>query len=271
MTLRPTPSVVRILDSQQPSASFNGRCALTVMAKAPVPGKVKTRLSPPLTPEQAAELNAAFLRDTLANLGAAAAACHADCVVSYTPVGQEAAFAGILPPSTLLLPQRGDGFGERLLATATDLLQCGYTAVCLIDSDSPTVPTAAFVQAVETLLRGAAGGESPVTLGWSDDGGYYLIGLTQPHARLFADITWSTDAVSRQTEERAAELGLPLTRLATWYDVDDAQSLARLHAELRGDPGTPTGYAAEHTRRFLLQLQAHTAAEATLRSVDAAR
>jgi glycosyltransferase A (GT-A) superfamily protein (DUF2064 family) len=111
------------------------------------------------------------------------------------------------------------------------------------------------VQAVQTLLQGAGNGTEPVALGWSDDGGYYLIGLTRPHARLFEDITWSTDAVSRQTEERAAEAALPLTRLTTWYDVDDAQSLARLQAEMRGDTGVPVGYAAEHTRQFLLRME----------------
>ncbi len=254
MTDSPTASIFRILDPDQPGDTFAGRCALTVMAKAPVPGKVKTRLSPPLTPQQAASLNAAFLRDTLANLAAAAAQTPADCVVSYTPVGQEQAFEGILPAATLLIPQRGDGFGERLLATAADLFRCGYTAVCLIDSDSPTVPTQAFVHAVQALLQGGDKREEPVVLGCSDDGGYYLIGLTRPHARLFADIAWSTDAVSRQTEERAAEVGLPLTRLTPWYDVDDAQSLARLQAEMRGDPGVPAGYAAGHTRQFLLQM-----------------
>jgi rSAM/selenodomain-associated transferase 1 len=266
-----TPSLFRILDPEQQNAVFSGRCALTVMAKAPVPGKVKTRLSPPLTSEQAAGLNAAFLRDTMANLGAAAEQAPADCVVSYTPVGQEAAFQGILPASTLLIPQRGDGFGERLLATATDLFRCGYSAVCLIDSDSPTVPTEAFVQAVGSLLGGEVESKEPVVLGWSDDGGYYLIGLTRPHARLFAEIAWSTEAVARQTEERAAELGLPVTRLTTWYDVDDAGSLARLEAEMRGDPGVPAGYAAQHTQRFLQEMNRAMPQESVAGSVDASR
>ena len=91
------------------------------------------------------------------------------------------------------------------------------------------------MQAVQSLLGSEAVSQEPVVLGWSDDGGYYLIGLTRPHARLFAEIAWSTEAVARQTEERAAELGLPVTRLTTWYDVDDAGSLARLQAEMRGD------------------------------------
>ena len=240
-----------ILDPARCDARFSGRCALTVMAKAPVPGRVKTRLCPPLTAEQAAALNTHFLRDTMASLGLAAEQCPADCVVSYTPVGEEAAFRGILPPGTLLLPQRGDGFGERLLTTAADLFACGFSAVCLIDSDSPTVPTEEFVRAVETLLPAPGAVADCVVLGRSDDGGYYLLGLTAPHARLFADITWSTAAVAEESEERAAELALPLTRLRTWFDVDDASSLERLRRELAGEPGTPRGYAAPHTRGFL--------------------
>ncbi len=244
----------RILDPAAASSEFTGRCAFTVMAKAPVPGKVKTRLSPPLTPHQAAALNADFLRDTLANLDAAAAHCFADCVVSYTPIGQEDAFTGILPPNTLLLPQRGDGFGERLLATAADLFACGYSAVCLIDSDSPTVPTAEFIHAARTLLL--TPGEQRVVLGRSDDGGYYLIGLTSPEPRLFAEITWSTAAVADETETRAAQIGLPVTLLRTWYDVDDAASLSRLQKEASGDPSVPAGYPAPCTRAFLLALAA---------------
>ncbi len=238
----------RILDPSTHAPEFTGQCAFTVMAKAPVPGRVKTRLSPALTPHEAASLNAAFLRDTLANLGAAAAECAARCVVSYTPVGHEDAFVGILPETTLLVPQRGDGFGERLLFTAQDLLAIGFASVCLIDSDRPTVPTREFIRAAQALAE-----QDCTVLGRSDDGGYYLLGLRALHARLFADITWSTEVVAAQTAERATELALPLVELAPWYDVDDAASLARLRAELTGNT---LGYAAPHTRAFLQALDA---------------
>ncbi len=236
----------RILAPLRPDPSLAGRCAFTVMAKAPIPGRVKTRLTPPLSPEQAAALNKAFLRDTLGNLQEAAREVgEANCVVSYTPVGEEARFQGVLPATALLLPQRGQGFGERLLLTATDLFACGFGAVCLIDSDSPTVPTAEFVKAARALR------EKTVVLGRSDDGGYYLLGLREPYAALFERIDWSTERVGAQTAERAREAGLSLAELATWYDVDDARTLARLRAELAA--GGP-GYPAPHTRALLAEL-----------------
>ena len=242
------------LAANESGREFANRCAFAVMSKAPVPGKVKTRLSPPLTPTEAAALNAEFLRDTLVNLGAAAEVCNAAPVVSYTPVGEEDAFAGILPPGTLLVPQHGGDFGERLLHTAEDLFRCGFHAVCLIDSDSPTVPTEEFVRAAETLLPAPGTSHDGVILGRSDDGGYYLLGMTRPHANLFARITWSTERVAAETAERAAELHLPLTHLRTWYDVDDRHSLERLRREMAGDADVPVGYPAPHTRGFLQTL-----------------
>jgi rSAM/selenodomain-associated transferase 1 len=234
-----------VLDASRRSPAFAGKCALTVMAKAPIPGKVKTRLSPPLSPMQAADLNACFLRDTVANLADAALSAPAEVVISYTPSGAEDAFAGILPEGTLLLPQRGDGFGQRLLATAIDLIACGFTSVCLIDSDSPTVPTREFIAAVRQLARPG----SRAVLGPSADGGYYLIGLQRPEANLFDRITWSTALVNRQTLERAAEIGLPVILLAEWYDIDDAASLAQLRAEFSQSPAP--GYPAPHTRAYM--------------------
>jgi uncharacterized protein len=243
-----------LLDASRPSVDFRNRCALTVMAKAPVAGQVKTRLIPPLTPEQAAGLNACFLRDRVASLADASASTGARWVISYAPTGEEAAFGGILPPGALLLPQRGNGFGERLLRAAEDLFACGFSSVCLIDSDSPTVPTAAFIRAAEEL---AAEGDR-VVLGPSDDGGYYLIGIKQRHGHLFEDIAWSTAAVAQQTRQRAERLGLPMTSLPTWYDVDDAPSLERLRRELllqdSEAPSPGAAYPVPFTRAYLQQI-----------------
>jgi rSAM/selenodomain-associated transferase 1 len=220
------------------------------MAKAPRPGKVKTRLSPPLTPEQASALNICFIRDTTENIRQVTEAGHSAGVVAYTPVGEEAAFDGLLPRDFQLIAQRGDGFGERLLHASRDLFACGFSAVCLIDSDSPTMPQGALLQAVEALLRAG----DRMVLGRSDDGGYYLLGIKRLHHRLFEQIDWSTERVSAQTLERAREIGLQVELLPTWYDVDDAATLERLRQELAAP--TSAGYDAKQTRGYLESLQA---------------
>jgi hypothetical protein len=219
------------------------------MAKAPHPGKVKTRLSPPLTPEQASALNICFIRDTTENIRQVTEAGNSAGVVAYTPIGDEAAFDGLLPPAFQLLAQRGDAFGERLLHASEDLFACGFSAVCLIDSDSPTMPQDALLQAVETLSRPG----DRMVLGGSDDGGYYLLGIKRLHHRLFEQIDWSTGRVLAQTLERAKEIGLDAELLPTWYDVDDAATLDRLRRELAAPTGA--GYNARHTRGYLESLQ----------------
>lgn len=225
---------------------------MTVMAKAPRPGRVKTRLSPPLRLDQTAALNVCFLRDTTENLASIAGSAG---LISYTPKGDEALFDGLLPETFGLVLQRGDGFGERLLAAAEDVLRIGYGAVCLIDSDSPTVPAAAYARAVEALAQPG----DRVVLGPSHDGGYYLIGLKQAHPEPFARITWSTGSVCEETVERCREAGLEVVLLPTWYDVDDAATLGILREELLNGTAPSfageRGYAAEHTRRFLRALE----------------
>jgi uncharacterized protein len=245
-----------VLDPAYPIGGLKHLCALTVMAKAPRAGKVKTRLSPPLTLEQTAALNIQFLRDTTANLATIPGSAG---LISYTPVGDEALFAGLLPHTFALVPQRGDGFGERLLAAASDILAIGYGAVCLIDSDSPTVPAAAYYQAVEALVQPG----DRVVLGPSDDGGYYLIGMKQPHAAPFERISWSTSSVYAETVERCHEARLEVVTLPAWYDVDDAATLELLRAELLEDRepsfATIAGYAAPHTCALLTEMAVATA------------
>lgn len=215
------------------------------MAKAPRPGKVKTRLSPPLTPGQASAINICFIRDTTENIQQVTEASHSAGLVAYTPLGEEPAFDGLLPPTFQLLAQRGDGFGERLLYVCEDLFACGFSAVCLIDSDSPTMPQHALLQAVERLSRPG----DRMVLGGEDDGGYYLVGIKRLHHRLFENIDWSTERVFAQTLERAGEISLPAELLPTWYDVDDAATLERLRRELAAPQ--VMGYDARHTRAYL--------------------
>jgi hypothetical protein len=247
----------RVLDPNLPDSGASGLCALAVMTKAPQAGRVKTRLVPPLTPEEAAELNRCFLRDTTATIADVCShrpvsdegkTARASAVAAYTPVGAESAYKDILPINFSFLPQRGNEFGERLYFAVEDLFNCGFDSVCLIDSDSPTVPAKNFQQAVEQLSMS----EDPVVLGPSDDGGYYLIGLKRPHRQLFEQIDWSTERVLNQTIDRATEIRLEVKLLPPGYDVDDAASLRRLCDELLAD--TKEADIAPYTRRFLATL-----------------
>jgi rSAM/selenodomain-associated transferase 1 len=233
-----------------------GICAIGVMAKAPQPGLAKTRLCPPLNPAQAAELSAAFLRDITENIALAAQAVPIHGCIAYAPAGAEGWFTGHIADGTSLvladgappMPPGVRGFGRCLLHAAQAILAAGFGAACLVNSDSPTLPTALLRQAADALL---ARGER-IVLGPADDGGYYLLGMQRPYARLFADIAWSTGDVAAATCERATALGLEVLTQPTWYDVDDAESLARLLAELAGAAASDAAlrpYAAPATRR----------------------
>lgn len=239
-------------------------CAIAVMAKAPRPGHVKTRLQGLLTPDEAAGLGAAFLTDTTANLAAAARDAPIHPYVAYAPAGQEARFAGLLAPGTQLILADGckadslnsrpegaeaagvEGFGRILLHALTGLFALGYGAVALLSADSPTVPTPWLVQAARRILAPGA----RAVLGPAEDGGYWLIALQSPEPALFARIAWSTGTVAARTAERAAEIGLPLDILGTWFDVDDRDSLMRLL-----DRSDTASYAAPATMARLQHLR----------------
>ena len=241
-------------------------CAIAVMAKAPRPGAVKTRLVPPLTGDQAVALSAAFLHDITGNIALAGQQVPAAGYVAYAPAGAAAAFDGVVVPATRLVPADGAGamppgvagIGRSLLQATRALLASGAAAVCLVNADSPTLPTAFLVQAAAALLRPG----DRLVLGPAEDGGYYLIGLKAAHARLFADIAWSTPSVAAATLARAAELRLETVTLPPWYDVDDAASLGRLQRELAGAPATPAAFAAPATRACLARLGLDAAAPA---------
>ena len=222
-------------------------CALGLMAKAPLAGEVKTRLVPPLTAREAADLNICFLRDMAANIESVSETAAASGLVVYTPAGSESTFASVLPSEFDLLVQRGASLGERLCNATDDLLKQGYGAVCLINSDSPTLPKSILIRAIESL---AMGGDR-VVLGAAEDGGYYLIGLKHAHRNLFNGIAWSTSDVLAHTRERAAEIDLPVEMLPSWYDVDDAETLNRLCEELFFTPSLNGAYPAPHTCTFL--------------------
>jgi rSAM/selenodomain-associated transferase 1 len=250
-----------LIDPRTRWAPGDQLCAFVLMAKAPRVGNVKTRLTPPLSPEEAAELSRCFIRDMAADITGIADSQRGVGVVAFTPPDDAVAFDGLLPPCFHLLPQRGSDLGERLLHATEDLLVAGFAAVCLINADSPTLPRARLVEAAELLRQPG----DRVVLGEADDGGYYLIGLKRAHAHLFHRIDWSTSRVFKQSIERAAEIGLAVARLASWYDVDDAPTLRRLYEETVVSPRSAKQPPSEtETGRFLRELAARNPAVRTL-------
>jgi uncharacterized protein len=242
------------------AAAQKGGCAIAVMAKAPRPGQVKTRLVPPLTPDMASKLNASFLRDITENILLAAHNSAIHGYVAYAPAGFEGLFDGLLAYGTRLVLADGagvsapcvHGFGRCLLQAAQSLFVQGHDAVCLLNSDSPTLPTALLARAASALAEN----DDRVVLGPADDGGYYLIGMKAPHIHLFEHIDWSTSRVAAQTRQRARALGHSIEELDTWYDVDDAAALLRLCRDLAS--GTHVSglspYPAPATARCIEQL-----------------
>ena len=200
--------------------------ALLVFAKVPRPGRVKTRLSPPLTPEQAAALYDAFLRDALdryrdwGRRSGAAVRLHL--------AGAARVPDGLVPDGVEVLPQRGAGLGERMLLAFVQAFAAGHDRAVVVGTDHPTLPLAFFDAALEAL-------EDPLTavLGPSDDGGYYLLGLNDVAPDLF-DMRYSHPDVFADTLDRVMELDMTPVVLPAHYDVDDGAALARLVEEWRG-------------------------------------
>jgi uncharacterized protein len=228
-------------------------CGIAVMAKASLPGQTKTRLVPPLTCEEAAHCNTAFLRDVGDNILAASARASIAGYAAFGPPQTRPFFQQNLPPEIGLIEAWYPSLGDCLVCAITQLLQHGHAGAVVLNADSPTLPTSLLVEAAETLARP---GER-IVLGPADDGGYYLLGMQAMHRRLFQDIAWSTGQVARQTLERAAELDLSVHVLPKWYDVDDVEALRMLRSELfegRSFSRELRPHGARHTRALMQSL-----------------
>ena len=220
-------------------ASSLNEVAVAIMAKAPRPGTVKTRLCPPLLATEAAALYRCFLLDKIATVGGLA---DTRPVIAYTPDDARAEF-DVLAPGFALVSQDGPDLGARLHSTLAGLLAAGHAGAIAVDSDTPTLPSGFLQQAVDCLTRPGP----DVVLGPTEDGGYYLIGVRAPHRELFERMPWSTSDVLEITRRRAAAAGLRALCLPTWFDVDTPDDLERLRAIL----ATGNDTTACETRRFL--------------------
>jgi rSAM/selenodomain-associated transferase 1 len=211
------------------------RC-LIIMAKAPLIGLAKTRLSAGLGAERAVALSRCFLEDAVA-LARQIAGCR--LAFSFWPAEAAPIFSG-LSPDALLLPQCPGDLGDRLLDATRQAAGLGYDEIALLAGDAPGLPA----QFVEGAFRALA--TSPAVIGPAEDGGYYLIGMRQPQPALFRPgIAWGSDQVAAQTYAAAEAAGLAMATAPTWYDIDTAADLPRLHADLRaGRAWAPATYAA---------------------------
>jgi len=235
--------------------------AIAIICKTPGVGGGKSRLRPLLGAERVARLSACFIRDIAATLETVPDPLGPQLFAIFSPAGSEAALRALLPqPWTLVLREEAN-VGTVLASSMTAFLAEGHDCAILVNGDSPTLPADVVAEAIVALR---APGDR-VVLGPALDGGYYLVGLKRPHPRLFQDIAWSTPEVLARTLDRAKEIGLPVTLLPGWYDVDEPRDFLRLQNELAGRSLCPaagpiagptaglTGGAARHTRALLAE------------------
>ena len=199
-----------------------------IMAKAPIPGTIKTRLR--LPPEEAARLQAALISDAAEK---ALALSLGPVTVAGTPPDRLGQIGPLLPPGVRLFGQAPGELGEKMLAGARRLFEEGSDPVLILGTDAPSLPPESIRRSARALA-----GDAPhdVAIIGSEDGSYVLLGLRGPHGGLFRGVSWSTDAVYRQTLEGARSLGLRVHEGDPHYDVDTPDDLARLKTELGANP-----------------------------------
>ena len=193
---------------------------LFVFARQPVPGKVKTRLCPPLTKIEAARVHEICLRAVMAGVLQIG---DVDVVLVGTPDGTEAVFRRLLGERLSCVWDQGNGsLGDRLERATRKAFHAGATRVLIIGTDSPQMPTGCIESAFQRL------DQADVVLGPTEDGGYYLIGLRRDPECLFQTIDWGTQRVAEQTRARIRAQGWTLSELPTCYDIDQFADLSRV-------------------------------------------
>ncbi|WP_440949792.1 TIGR04282 family arsenosugar biosynthesis glycosyltransferase [Methanosphaerula subterraneus] len=231
------------------------RRAIAVMAKEPAPGRVKTRLCPPLSPREAADLYGAFLTDTLALV----AGTGVKGFIACDPDKAGAFFRDRAPSGMACIPQGSGDLGTRLARVSNQLFSSGFEQVLIVASDVPGMDPEHLSLAFASLDH------ADLVLGPCDDGGYYLIGTCAHVPALFAGIPWSTSGVLSKTLEQAEREGMITVLLPSCPDIDTMQDLSRLVRDLeagaRAGAGAGTPPACPATREALAGLGLVTRSE----------
>lgn len=197
--------------------------AIVVFAKAPRPGRVKTRLSPPWSLREAADFYAAMLGDVLAATGDFAHRLQLDAVLAVEPWALRGAMASRAPASFRLVPQRGADLSARMTWAVREIAATGAGRILLRGSDSPTLEEASLREALVALA------DCDLVLQPDRDGGYGLVGLREPAAGLF-DLAMSSATVLADTLANARRLGLRTRVLAPGFDIDRPADIGQLSA-----------------------------------------
>ena len=201
----------------------SGKRALVVFAKAPIPGTVKTRLCPPLSPEEATALHSSFVMDAIERIKKVAGRLKADRFLACDPSTEHPFFKALRSHHGVnLLQQSGEDLGQRMEGTMQELFDRHYSSVVITGCDLPTLPPEEISRSFELLDN------HDCVLGPCPDGGYYLIGLHRPCAELFSGIPWGTSEVLGLTTEKATALKLTLGRTSLCSDVDTPDDLHAL-------------------------------------------
>ena len=215
-TLHNVDNSVDKVDNSAKRRNFSqSRPIIGLFAKQPIPGRVKTRLTPPLSPEQACRVYQASLQESVVRLqesGFSLTLCYA---------GEQKWFAAAFP-GLPLVAQHGEGLGSRMTNAVQELFAAGGSPILLSGSDSPDLPADLVRQVVAKLVH------TDVVTVPCRDGGYAIVGLRKPATELFEGIPWSTGQVLEATRRRCKELGLSYFETDAWDDLDEVDDLERL-------------------------------------------
>ena len=224
------------MDGNVPARPAKTTAALVMLAKAPIPGQVKTPLCPALTEDEAATLHGSFVLDTLERTKRAASTFKLpiDRFLACAP-SRSHVFFRIMEArhGVTLLDQQGDDLGERMHRIFDRLLTHGYQRICFAGTDVPSLPLTYYRDALEALTR------HDLAIGPTTEGGCYLMGVTPTASGIFARLPWPSDRLADFLQQKAAMAGLKVAALPAWREVDRLDDLRALIEDNAADKKRP--------------------------------
>jgi len=222
--------------------------ALVIFAPVFRPGQAKPRLSPIFTPEEACEIQAAFLGDIAERAARAAPAGTAVSVAWSEPPVAASSPIGTLPPGVAVEIQQGKDPGERMALAIQTKLRAGHRRAVILRAGAPTLPADHVASAFEALRR------AEVVVGPLSSGGCYLVGMSRLHLEIFLRVDWGAADVLKIARKRIKESGAPFAEIGPWHDVETPEDLGRLWKDLLHMREKRTGDLPQRTWHLLARL-----------------